>query len=154
MEFSDKEILGFGGALVSFLGGFWLSAKTAGKKEAAIVAKDKAVAKEIELLSATVLENTEKIAELEEDIAEVRKNHIEGLGDIRAFFQTPAGGQKFMTFPDHDLICLRNSKVLLTEMQHLTKAVQGLTEQSAESGKQLSQMVVDIAVVKAEMKKT
>jgi hypothetical protein len=42
---------------------------------------------------------------------------------------------------------------MVAEMQHLTAAVKVLTEQSAKTGEQVAAMAVDIAVMKAEMKK-
>jgi hypothetical protein len=58
-----------------------------------------------------------------------------------------------MTFPDHDLICSRNSRTMISEMQHLTTAVQALTVQSTAMGKEFADMRVDIGVIKSEIKK-
>ncbi len=139
MEFSDKEILGFGGALASFLGGLFAASRWIGRNE--------------ERINAQLLDHSEKLAEHEADIAEIRKEHTEDLGDIKNFFTTAAGGQKFMTFPDHDIICIRNSKTMISEIQHLTTAVQALTVQSTAMGKEFADMRVDIGVIKSELKK-
>lgn len=146
MEFSDKEILGIGGALASFLGGFLLSGRKVGKFE-------KGVEKDIQRIDSHLEEHAALISDHSRKIAEQHDELHNDMESIRAFFQTSAGGQKFMTFPDHDLICLRNSQVVVTEIQHLTAAIKGLTEQSAKTSDQVSAMAVEIAVVKAEGKK-
>jgi hypothetical protein len=139
MEFSDKEILGFGGALASFLGGLFAASRWIGRNE--------------ERINAQLLDHAEKLAEHESEIAEIREEHTKDLGDIRAFFTNAAGGQKFMTFPDHDIICIRNSKSMISEIQHLTVAINSLTVQSATMGKEFADMRVDIGVIKSELKK-
>ena len=139
MEIGDKEMIGFSAALFGWLGGVWSVARKVGKFE--------------EHTATTLVEHAKKIAENTAEIEAIKKDHNEDMESVRAFFQTAAGGQKFMTFPDHDLICSRNNRVMVSEMQHLTAAVKILTEQSAETGRKVSDMAVDIAVMKAEMKK-
>lgn len=146
MEFSDKEILGLGGALASFLGGFWLAARKVTGFEVSTRA-------DIERIDGVLIDHAAKIASHSLQMTTQQQEHQEDMENVRAFFTTAAGGQKFMTFPDHDLICSRNGRVMVAEMQHLTAAVKILTEQSADTGRKVGEMAVDIAVMKAEMKK-
>jgi hypothetical protein len=140
MDIGDKELVGVGSALFGWLGGVWSVARKITTFE-----RD----------TTTTLQNHEKqLAEHSEEIAKLRNDHDEDLNAVREFFQTSAGGQKFMTFPDHDLICERNSKTMITEMRHITAAVQALTAQSVETGREIGKMRVDIEVIKAEIRKS
>jgi hypothetical protein len=146
MEFSDEKMVGFFAGATGWLAGMWATAWSLGKKDATITETFRQIHAELK-------DHAEQLTEHESDIAEIRKEHTEDLGDIRDFFQTAAGGQKFMTFPDHDIICVRNSRSMISEMQHLTTAVQALTVQSTAMGKEFADMRVDIGVIKAELKK-
>ena len=143
MEIGEKEAagvaVGFGSLLFGWLGGVWSVARKVTQFQ--------------EQTTTALKDHEKKIADNTADIEAIKKEHNEDLETVRAFFTTSAGGQKFMTFPDHDLICSRNGRVMVAEMQHLTAAVKILTEQSADTGRKVGEMAVDIAVMKAEMKK-
>lgn len=146
MEIGDKEVIGFGAALFGWLGGVWtVAAKVTKWKES--------VESNVERIDSTIVDHSTKIAEQGIELAKQRIDHQKDMENVRAFFQTTAGGQKFMTFPDHDLICLRNNKEVLAEIRHLAEATQGANEQLSEIGKQVTQITVDIAVMKAGGKK-
>lgn len=146
MEIGDKEMIGFGAALFGWLGGVWSVA-------AKVTTWKNGVKGDVERIDATLVDHSVKIADQGVELAKQRIDHQKDMENVRSFFQTTAGGQKFMTFPDHDLICLRNNKEVLAEIRHLAEATQGANEQLSEIGKQVTQITVDIAVMKAGGKK-
>jgi hypothetical protein len=140
MDIGDKEVVaGIGATIFGWLGGVWSVARKVGKFE--------------EKTEMRLGEHDKQIAENAADIEAIKKEYKEDLASIRGFFSTTSGGQKFMTFPDHDVICGRNTKAVVSEIQHIADAVKGLATQSAEMGKQVSQIATEVAVIKAELKK-
>jgi hypothetical protein len=146
MNVGEKEAVGIGALVLGWLSSALVFGRAAGKIEERYKA-------DLEAIQKVLADHAEKIAENQTDIEEVRKAMVAGIGDIRAFFSTSAGGQKFITFPDHDLICARNMQVIIEKMGHLTEAVKKLTEQSEETADKVSAMTVDIAVLKAAYEK-
>lgn len=143
MEMGEKETagvaVGVGSLLFGWLGGVWSVARKVTQFQ--------------EQTTTTLKDHTKRLEKHAEEIEGLRQHHDEDLAAVRNFFSTASGGQKFMTFPDHDLICLRNSKVLIAEMQHLTKAVESLSEKVEDVGEKATQVATSVAVLEATINK-
>lgn len=134
------------------------------------MAEEVVVSKEAAGLLATVLGwglsifyQGRKIGRLEEQFLAARRqltdtvSKVEALGaehdkdmkDLANWFRTDSGGQKFMTFPDHDLICNRNAKTTTQAIGQMTEAVKGLTTQMAIMSEQFHDLKVSVAVLQA-----
>lgn len=81
------------------------------------------------------------------DIAHLKDEHEKDIHAIQNWFRTDSGGQKFMTFPDHDLICNRNSKATTQALGQMTEAMKALTTQVSLLGDQVGNLKVAVAVL-------
>ena len=97
------------------------------------------------------LETAEKsIARHDGDIQQLKKHHDDDMAAVRAFFTTEKGGQKFLTFPDHDDICARNGKSTSQEVAHLTEAIKENTTQVSTMSEHVRALQVAVAVLQTE----
>jgi uncharacterized coiled-coil protein SlyX len=88
-----------------------------------------------------------RVSKQETELIELKRLHDADMKDVRAFFQNANGGQKFMSFPDHDIICTRNQRSISQEIQHLTEAVVANTGQVLKMSEQMRQLQVAVAVI-------
>lgn len=130
MQIGEKEAIGGLAAIGGWLAAVFLQGRRVGKIEARFEATEGAVAKH------------------EAALQELRDYHDEDLKQIRSFFATASGGQKFITFPDHDILCERNNKLTLQAVAHLTEAIRENTIQVAAMGDQVHLLQVSVAVLK------
>lgn len=134
MQIDDKAAIG----IFSVIAGWLISVFTQGRRVGKIEAKVEARLDAVEV----------KVAKNEVETAALRAHHDDDLRQMRNFFSTSTGGQKFITFPDHDGICERNNKLTLQAVSHLTEVIQQNTAQVAEMGNQIHRLQVTVAVLK------
>ena len=130
MQLGDKESLGLLAAIGGWLATVFVRGRRVGKIEARFEAT----------------ENT--VATHDAAIQKLREHHDEDMRQIREFFATASGGQKFITFPDHDAICERNNKLTLQAVGHLTDVIKENTAQVALMGDKMHLLQVSVAVLK------
>lgn len=80
-------------------------------------------------------------------IADLRKYHDADMKEVRDFFKNSAGGQKFVTFPDHDLICERNSKTTVQQFKTLSDTIHAQTEELRDLSKEIVKLITAVAVL-------
>lgn len=83
-------------------------------------------------------------------IAKLNQIHDEDMKEVRAFFSTPNGGQKFMTFPDHDAACMLAQRSTVQEISHLTTAIVDNTHQVVELAKKVGEVQISVAILQEE----
>lgn len=126
----DEKAIGLGAMLVGWLGAMFMYGRKAGHYEARF--KD---------IKETVESHTTELTAL-------KNHHDEDMRQIRAFFSTDAGGQKFVTFPDLDTLYDRNSKAIIIAITNQTDAIKRNTEVVEAMGEKIHILNVDVAVLK------
>lgn len=148
MQIGDKEAIGAGAVGIGWL----ISIFTHGRRVGKVEEKFKALVEKVEAhekLIEKINEEREKLkSQLEEEIKRLRVHHDEDMSRFREFFYTPAGGQKFITFPDHDGMCERNNRLVVKAVENLTAAMKENTEVVSKMGDQIHTLKVDVAVLK------
>lgn len=77
------------------------------------------------------------------------KNEIcEQVKEIKRMLTTPEGGQRFMTWGQHDNECVRNSKPIVQDINRLGDLIRDLTAQVKEMNTRLTRL--ELAVAKLE----
>jgi hypothetical protein len=110
-------------------------------------------------LSSTVVKNNndskarnikvdDDIKTLDTKIDSLEKHHESDMREIQKFFATSAGGQKFMTFPDHETICNRNTKPMIDAMASFTEAVKENSKQFQKMSDNFHLLSVEVAILK------
>jgi len=103
-------------------------------------------------MNQTILEHEEKVERLREwvvsSVETVRRTHDDDMKELRSFFSTSSGGQKFMTFIDHDMVCDRNSRMTLKAIHDLTEAIKDNTAKVNLMGEQFHAVTTDVAILK------
>lgn len=133
MQIGEKEAVGAGALVIGWLLSTFSSGRKIGKIEAKFESR-------LEAAETTITEHAQ-------DISGIKKDHKDDMERIRSFFSTPDGGARFLTFPVHEGICDRNTKILAQEIKHLTEALRGNTAEVRDMKKQMGQMTVAIAVL-------
>lgn len=92
-----------------------------------------------------------KTKENEDAIARLRATHDADMASIRAFFSNPDGGQKFMTFANHELVCARAAKEHAKDFQHMHEILERQLVSFDRQTAQLDIISADIAALKTDM---
>jgi hypothetical protein len=141
MLIGEKEAIGAGAVAFGWLTAIFTQGRRVGRVEEqfkALVQKVDGHEQELGKLKAL----------FEEEIGRLRVHHEEDMKRFREFFYTPTGGQKFITFPDHDGMCERNNKLVVKAVENLTAAMKENTEVVSKMGDQIHTLKVDVAVLK------
>jgi hypothetical protein len=127
----SKESVGLVAVVIGFLANIFIQGRKVGRIEESfkIMAQD--------------------VTNLKKALNQLQEEHNKDIASIEKWFRTDAGGQKFMTFPDHDLICNRNDKITNQAITQMTEAVKGLTTQVTVLGEQFHELKVSVAVLQA-----
>jgi hypothetical protein len=136
LEQGNKEVILGGVSIIGIIAG-WIAAGVRmsareGRKEERLEAAEKTIAR------------------YDGDINMLRIHHDEDMSSVRAFFNTEKGGQKFMTFPDHDHICARNGKSTSQEVAHLAEVIRDNTIQVGTMSEHVRALQVAVAVLQTE----
>lgn len=120
----------------------WLVAygRRIGKFEQAIIDIREATEKRL----TSVEESTTALAKA---MTALREYHDADMKEVREFFRTPSGGQKFMTFPDHDVACERNNRLAVQQFQMINDLLRGQTAELAKLSAEVSALSTAVAIL-------
>jgi len=130
MQIGEKEATWIGGILIGWLTTMFVNVWKVGR-----------LREKYNQTEATVLLHGKEIVAL-------RAHHDTDMQSMKDFFATAAGGQKFITFPDHDLMCERNSKLTIQAIDALTAALRENTVIVEKMGDRIHILDKDVAVLK------
>jgi len=82
------------------------------------------------------------------EIASLRAHHNADMQSMKDFFATSSGGQKFITFPDHEAMCGKNSALTIQAIAALTEALKENTIMMEKMGDRIHVLDRDVAVLK------
>ncbi len=128
MQIGEKEAIGAGAVGVGWLLSIFTNGRRVGKVEEQFKALVEKVKAHDELLE-------KQKSYFEEELKRLRLHHDEDMARFREFFYTPTGGQKFITFPDHDGMCERNNRLVVKAVENLTAAMKENTEVVSINGR-------------------
>ena len=86
-------------------------------------------------------------AKLAEAMAKLREYHDADMKEVRDFFRSPDGGQKFMTFGNHDDICERNSRVTVQQFQVMNDLLRSQTIEITRLSAEVSALSTAVAIL-------
>jgi hypothetical protein len=152
MQGSDVTVIVGIIAIVGFVIGRLSAVFGVGKRIGKAEAHFNTVADTVNKHSDSIRELDNKIYDenkkLDTKIDLLEKHHESDVREIQKFFATSAGGQKFMTFPDHDSICLRNTKPLVDAISSFTEAVKENSKQFIKMSENFHILSVEVAILK------
>lgn len=148
LELSDTGLTGVVGA-VGVLTGWILSgfgsSKRQGRTEERIDDLEENVGKQATELAVVKQSHDldmDKIRQMHDlDMDKIKQMRDQDIKEIKAIFSTDTGGQKFMTFTDHEHYCLLSQKTTVQEISHLTKAI-------VDNTKQVTDLVTTVGDIK------
>ena len=133
MDIDEKSAIG----IVAVVGGWLASFFYHGKRIGAMEEK--------------FLQTVQRTDENEEAIHELKRVHDSDMASVRAFFTNSDGGQKFMTWPNHEAYCKRNSEDHAKDMRYMKD---GIDRQLVQLDRQMAQfdiLLSDISALKTDM---
>ena len=145
MSATAASIAGLIITILALIGGWLMASFTKGRAlgnfEQLVTDNFKAIETRFKIIELNVEANRAETDKLKID-------HANDMKDVRAIFQNSSGGQKFMTFPDHDATCLRNTKPILDTMAAFTDAVRDHTQEFKKMGDKFHVLSTEVAVLK------
>ena len=141
MEIETAVIIAGGGMLVGWFSKAYAFGKKEQKRDDRLESVEKNQVKNI----ASIKDLNVLVVTLNQ---ELKIYHDKDLKELRASLVTPAGGQKFITFPDHDVICDRNSRTIVASLAALTKVISENTAEVKNMRDEFHLIKVDVAVLK------
>jgi len=92
--------------------------------------------------------DAEKVsADLAQAMVKLREYHDADMKEVRDFFRSPDGGQKFMTFGNHDDICERNSRVTVQQFQVMNDLLRSQTIEITRLSAEVSALSTAVAIL-------
>lgn len=157
MNIGEEAAVGIGALLTGWLGSAFFHGRKVGAVEQQLIILAKSIEThdlEIKTLKANSDAELQTLrVTLEAEIAKLRVDHEEDIDRFQIFFTAPGGGQKFITFPDHESMCGKNIKPVVQAVESLTIALRENTEIVQRMGDKIHILDVDVAVLKDRREK-